>query len=117
MKSILVVDDEKKMRSLYRDTLEAEGYRVLEADSADHANEMLKRAEPDLVLLDLRMPEVDGGTMYDVMQMFHRKVKVIVNSAFPVEEQKRRVRGAVDYNDKAEGPDKLLEKIRHALSS
>jgi DNA-binding NarL/FixJ family response regulator len=85
---------------------------VIEADNASEGNELLKKDGPDVVLLDLRMPEVDGSTMFDVINMFHRKAKVIVNSVFPIEEQKRLVSGADAYNDKAEGIEALLEKVR-----
>jgi len=115
MKSILVVDDEKPMREIYKEALEAEGFKVLEAENAVQANEILKKSTPDIVLLDLRLPGVDGGTMYDVISMFHKRVKVIVNSVFPVEEQKNFVCGAAGYNDKAEGVEVLIQKVRYLL--
>ena len=115
MKSILVVDDEKPMRRIYKEALEMEGYTVLEAEDAIQANEVLKKASPDIVLLDLVLPGVDGSTMYDVISMFHKRVKVIVNSVFPVEEQKNYVTGAAGYNDKGEGVEVLIHMIRDLL--
>src|SRR3970040_2814212 len=58
--TILVVDDERKIRDLVRSSLEREGYTVLVADSGQGALEALERANPDLVVLDLMLPDVSG---------------------------------------------------------
>lgn len=117
MSTILIVDDEIRIRHAYRIFLSHEGYRVLEAKNADAANEILKRYPVDLVLLDLRMPQANGVMLYDVMQLFHQKVKVIITSVYPVEEQKKFVAGALDYFDKSHGLLELFSKIRTALEN
>ncbi len=58
--SILVVDDNEANRSLARSTLEDEGYRVVLANGGAEAVAAFEREHPDCVLLDVRMPEVDG---------------------------------------------------------
>ncbi len=115
MKKILIIDDEIKVRKIYSKFLTTEGFKVFEARDADTANEVLKKEDIDLVLLDIKMPEVDGSIMYEVMQLFHREVKIIVASVFPVDEQKRLIFGATDYYDKSEGIETLLTKIKKAL--
>ena len=63
MAKILLVDDEEKMRVLYRDVLTNAGFEVLTAGSAEEGLEMVKAIHPDLVLLDVMMPEKDGGEL------------------------------------------------------
>jgi DNA-binding NtrC family response regulator len=116
MKKILVVDDEARMRRIYKALFSVEGYQVIEAPGAAEANEALKKDEIDLVLLDLRMPDVNGNILFDVMKMFHKKVQVIVSSVYHVEKQKKIVRGASDYYDKSQGIDILLRKVRRLLA-
>lgn len=59
-KSVLVVDDEPDIRDLLRITLEAEGYEVFEAGDGLEAIHMVRQAQPDLVILDIMMPHMDG---------------------------------------------------------
>ena len=115
MKTILVVDDETRIRFIYNRFLTLEGFNVLEASSCIDANEILKREHVDLILLDLRLPEVKGHTLYDVIQMFHPRTKVIVSSVYHLERQKEIIPGATDYFDKSQGIDALLTKIRQVL--
>jgi excisionase family DNA binding protein len=65
---VLLVDDDDKVRELVRVTLEFEGYTVREAASADEGLEAIAEAKPDLVLLDVMMPHVDGWEMLRRMQ-------------------------------------------------
>src|SRR6266540_933435 len=58
--TILVVDDERKIRDLVRSYLELEGYAVLVADSGERALEAASRSDPDLVVLDLGLPDLSG---------------------------------------------------------
>lgn len=59
-KRVLVVEDHSSVRTLLRVTLEDEGYRVLEANGGFEAIEAAEEAKPDLIMLDLMMPELDG---------------------------------------------------------
>lgn len=64
-RTIVVVDDDRDIRMILRANLEEEGYAVLEASGGREALEVIKGSDPDLVVLDIMMPEVDG---YDVLQ-------------------------------------------------
>jgi two-component system alkaline phosphatase synthesis response regulator PhoP len=64
-RTIVVVDDDRDIRMILRANLEDEGYAVLEAGGGREALEIIKESDPDLVVLDIMMPEVDG---YDVLQ-------------------------------------------------
>ena len=117
MKKILVIDDEKKIRKIYNKLLTAEGFEVIESPNAMEASETMVRKNIDLVLLDIKMPEVDGSTLYEVMKLFHKKAKVIVASVYPLDEQKRIIVEADDYYDKSQGTDILLSKIKNVLGN
>lgn len=95
--------------------LASEGYRIIEAADAICANEILKTEDIDLILLDIKMPEIDGTILYEVTKLFHRQVKVIVSSVYPIDEQRQLVAEAADYHDKSQGADILLTKIKKAL--
>ncbi|HXM90593.1 MAG TPA: response regulator, partial [Candidatus Dormibacteraeota bacterium] len=58
--TILVVDDEPQIRRVLRTTLTAEGYTIIEARDGTEAFEKVRDAKPDLILLDMNMPGVDG---------------------------------------------------------
>lgn len=57
---ILVVEDNEKSMKLFRDVLQATGYRTLEATTGSHAVELAGEHSPDLVLMDIQLPDVDG---------------------------------------------------------
>lgn len=117
MKKILIIDDEERIRGLYSKLLKTEGFNVREASSASDANEILKQDNIDLVLLDIKMPEVDGGTFYEAMRLFHKKTKVIVTSVYSLGEQKEIITGAENYHDKSEGYEILVAKVKEALEN
>ena len=117
MSRILIVDDEKRIRRIYRDLLASFGFLVEEAATADQANEIVKHEKVDLVLLDIKMPEAGGDSLFEVMSLFHRDMKVIVTSVYPLDVQRRMVAGAHDYYDKSQGIRVLLTKIRQVLDN
>lgn len=114
--TILVVDDDEKIRNKYKEILSLKNFNCKTAADADEANELIKRNNIDLVLLDIKMPSVAGNVLYEIMRLFHQKVKVIISSVFPIEEQKKIISGATDYYDKSEGIESLLKKIALALN-
>lgn len=82
MKTILIAEDEQALNDAYRMILESEGYKVLCAFDGAEALEITKKTEPDLILLDLRMPQVNGIEFlknYDPKGK-HPKVKIIIFS-------------------------------------
>lgn len=115
MKAILIVDDDHQIRGMYNRLLTSEGFKVVEASNAADANELLKQKRIDLILLDIKMPEIDGGSLYNIIKMFHGQVKVIVASVYPVEEQKRLIEDAHGYYDKAQGIEMLLSEIKGVI--
>ena len=116
MKTILVVDDQARIRRIYSDVFTKEGYRVVEAGNAAEADNIVETDHVDLMLLDIKMPEVDGVVLYDVAKMFRRDLKVIVASVYPLDNQKNLIKGATDYFDKSEGIKVLKEKVKEAMN-
>ena len=67
-RTVLVVDDEPKIRDLVRSYLEREGYQVFDTDSGNAALDIVQRVQPDLVILDLGLPDVSGEEVIRVLR-------------------------------------------------
>ncbi len=113
---VLVVEDEPEMRKFIRATLKSRGYRLLEAERASEAVQMMTSHNPDLILLDLGLPDADG---IDLTRQFREwsRVPVIVLSARGREDDKVAAldAGADDYLTKPFGVNELLARMRVAL--
>jgi two-component system KDP operon response regulator KdpE len=113
---ILVVEDEPQMQKFLRTYLAAEGYRVVEAAAGKDAIELARTHNPDLVLLDLGLPDIDGMEVTQSLREWSAK-PIIVISARGQEADKIRALdvGADDYLTKPFGTGELLARIRVAL--
>jgi two-component system, OmpR family, KDP operon response regulator KdpE len=114
--AVLVVDDEPPIRRLLRTTLAADGYRVVEADNAATAVRMLAAEKPDLVILDLGLPD-RGGLELIAEVRTTSPIPIIVLSARHDERSKVEAfdLGADDYVAKPFGMAELLARMRAAL--
>jgi len=116
-KTILVVDDEERLRSLLRVYLTQEGFHVLVAANGREALRVADQEKPDLIILDLMMPEVDG---YEFMRLYRERkhqVPVIMLTA-KVEEADAVLGleiGADDYVTKPFSPRLLVARVRAVL--
>ena len=81
MKHILVADDEPNIRLLFKDELEEEGYKVSTAEDGDEALAIVKANPPDLVLLDIRMPNVNGLEFLGLLRDQNKDLPVIICTA------------------------------------
>jgi two-component system KDP operon response regulator KdpE len=113
---ILIVDDEPQIRRFLRTSLGAHGYRVIEASRGQEAMRLTTTERPELVLLDLGLPDMDG---LEVIQRLREwsTVPIIVVSVRGQEAEKIAAldRGADDYVTKPFGMGELLARIRAAL--
>ena len=75
-KKILYVEDTFENRLLIRRILQAEGYIVMEAENAKHALEVLRTETPDLILMDINMPDIDGYTLTAQLRTFPEMEKI-----------------------------------------
>ena len=116
MTKILVVDDERSIRSTLRDILEYEKYKVDDAENGIDALEMLTEQEYDAILLDIKMPQMDGMEVLDkILEKYDTPVIMISghgNIDTAVEAIKK---GAYDYIAKPLDLNRLLVSIRNAL--
>ncbi len=114
--TLLLVEDEAALRRFLLPTLESQGYHVLEARSAEAGVRMARSHNPDLLLLDLGLPDADGGAVLEAFRGWSRR-PVIVLSARTQEREKVRALdlGADDYLTKPFGAEELLARIRAAL--
>ena len=117
--SVLVVDDDAGLREFVRVNLEAEGYSVREASSASEGLAALDEEPPDLILLDVLMPQMDGWEMLRRVQERHGvdAIQVIMYSGTVEEAGKAEERGARAFIGKPFDPTKLLEATRQLLRS
>ena len=114
---VLVVDDDPRLREFMRVNLTMEGYSVREAASADEALEAIEDAAPELVLLDVVMPGVDGWQMLQRMQERHGSIPVIMFSG-KVEETsagEAEERGARGFVGKPFDPQQLIERAKQLV--
>ena len=114
-KRLLVIDDEARIRDAYRRLFWHYGFEVITASNATEANELLVRNKFDIVLLDIKMAEVDGSVLFGIIRTFHKKVKIVVSSVYSIDEQKERIQDADAYFDKSDGKDVLLGIISSLL--
>jgi len=116
-KKILVVDDEEKIRLSLRGVLSDEGYAIAEAGDGRRALELLDEDMPDLVILDVWLPEVDGLTLLETVKGDHPDLPVIIICGHAnIEAAVRATRlGAADFIEKPFSIDALLASITRAL--
>jgi len=114
--TILLIEDERQMRRFLRVTLQSEKYCVLEAETANDGLSQAATRNPDIVLLDLGLPDMDGLEVIEKLREWST-VPVIVISAREQEGDKIKAldRGADDYLTKPFGAGELLARIRVAL--
>ena len=79
---ILVVDDEKNILKLYKSELEDEGYHVVTANSGKEALEVFRVEEPDIVTLDIMMPDIDGLQLLRQLKQEKPQTPVIMLTAY-----------------------------------
>jgi DNA-binding response OmpR family regulator len=79
---IMVVDDEKNILMLYKSELEDEGYEVVTANSGREALEVFDKEKPDLVTLDIMMPDIDGIQVLRQLKQKNPNVPVIMLTAY-----------------------------------
>ena len=121
-KRILYIEDEKEMLELTRIVLEREGYEMLAAVGGAEGIATVKREKPDLVLLDLMMPDVDGWEVYRQMKADKEvaDIPVIIITARTQSIDKvlgLKVAKVADYITKPFGPSDLINSVKRVFDS
>lgn len=121
MATILVVDDEPDIRQLVQLNLELDGHRVLTAGNGEEALKVLEGEIPDVMLLDLNMPELDGWAVLqrikDAGDTDVSQIPVLMLTAYDTPDSRVRggIEGALRYLTKPFSPTALRDEIREAL--
>ena len=113
--TILIVDDEKNILELYDQELQDEGYRTLLAINGKECLEIVKSEALDLIILDIRMPKMDGleaiGNIIDI----NNKIPIIINSAYSNYKDDFMSWAAEAYVVKSYNLDELKNTIKEVL--
>jgi excisionase family DNA binding protein len=116
---VLIVDDDERLREYVRVNLEMEGYTVHEAGSAEEGMKVLDELRPDLVLLDVMMPKVDGWEMLQLMHERHGVGSIpVVMFSGKVDEavaDEAAERGAQGFIGKPFDPQELITQTKQLL--
>jgi two-component system cell cycle response regulator DivK len=119
-KRILVVEDHEDNRQILRDLLASAGYEMLEAEDGEHGVAAADTHRPDLILMDIQLPVIDG---YEATRRIKampqlRSIPIIAVTSYALsgDEEKARAAGCDDYVTKPYSPRQLLAKIKEHLA-
>ncbi len=117
MNTIMVVDDERDIRDSLSDVLRDEGYEVITAESAEEGLEKMATAPPDVVLLDIWMPGMDGVEMLkEVMSSYTNMPVIMISGHATIDTAVKTTRlGAYDFIEKPLSLDNIILTVSHAL--
>ena len=117
MKTVLVADDELSIRKLYQRELGREGYNVIFATNAQEAIKLARESNPDLVILDIRMPGMDGIEAMGRILEDRNDLPVIINTAYSSYKDSFLSWSADAYVTKSSDLTELKDTVRSLLSS
>jgi CheY-like chemotaxis protein len=122
---VLVVDDEKNIRLLFEEELTEVGYKIICAENGEEALRLFKDFQPDLVLLDLKMPGIHGVTVLEKIRELDKETPVIVVTAHGAGSSlqksqaeytfKKKNLNIVDYITKPVDLDDLVNKVKKTI--
>ena len=115
MKKILLVDDEENIRFLYEEELKEEGYATLSAANGEEALQLFKTEKPDLVILDIQMPGMNGIDVLRSMKTIDADIPVVLSSAYPEFKQDLGAWASDEYIVKSSDLNSLRETIKRLL--
>jgi two-component system cell cycle response regulator DivK len=119
MPTVLLVDDDEDNRRIYSDLLEREGYRVLQAADGQAAVALAREARPDVVVMDLAMPRMDGCEAATRLKADPetRPIPVLALTAHILDDMQERAlaAGCEAFLEKPLEPRQLLAEVRRAL--
>ncbi|MCM8798693.1 MAG: response regulator [Candidatus Omnitrophica bacterium] len=114
-KKILIVEDEEGLRLLYEEELKSEGYEVITAKNGKEAIEKLEEGKPDLVILDIVMPVMNGMEALGKILGKDKKIPIILNSSYPGYKENFMSWAADAYITKSVDLDELKNKVKELL--
>jgi DNA-binding response OmpR family regulator len=115
MEKILCVDDDFSLLRLYQEELSEEGYQVILAKDGKEALWQFEKEKPQVVVLDIRLPTMDGIETLSALLGKDRQAQVVLNTAHPQYKENFMTWGAAAYVMKSSDLGELKEKIREVL--
>lgn len=115
MKTLLVADDEVSIRKLYQRELQQEGYRVVFAANGQEAIQKARETPPDLVIMDIRMPGMDGLEAMGRILEENNQIPVVINTAYTAYKDSFLSWPADAYVTKSSDLTELKDTIRSIL--
>ncbi|OEU49722.1 MAG: hypothetical protein BA871_01330 [Desulfuromonadales bacterium C00003096] len=123
--TVLLVDDEEMILDVGQEILKTLGYKVILAGSGKEAIEIVNKARdavpsaPDLVILDMIMPDMEGGKVYDKLKEANPDIKVLLSSGYSIKGQASEImeRGCNGFIQKPFNINDLSQKIREILDN
>jgi DNA-binding response OmpR family regulator len=117
MPKILVIEDEKNLRSLYQQDFERDGFQVVTAATAADGLSLVEVEKPDLVVMDIRLPGMDGLEAMSRLLDKHPKIPVVLNSAYSSYKDSFMSWSADAYVVKSADTEELRARVRELLAS
>ena len=118
-KRILVVEDQEDNRRILRDLLTSVGFELIEATTGEEGIHLAEVHRPDLILMDIQMPVLDGyeatRQIKAKAELRHIPIIVVTSYALSGDEAKAQAAGADDYVAKPFSPREMLARIHHFL--
>jgi len=115
MPKILVIEDEKNLRALYRQDFESDGFAVVTAANAVEGLTLLESERPDLVVMDIRLPGMDGLEAMSRLLDKHPRIPVVLNSAYSSYKDSFMSWSADAYVVKSADTGELRTRVRELL--
>lgn len=118
--TVLLVEDNRDIRVVYSTALEFHGFQVLQAGNGEDAVRIATRERPDIILMDIALPGVDGWTATKRLRddARTREIPVVPVTAFAIEEARERARSldCAGFLTKPCAPSRLLDEVRSILN-
>jgi two-component system, response regulator, stage 0 sporulation protein F len=115
MKKILVVEDDMPIRNLYKEELIDEGYNVVTAPDGLAGYELFRKEKPDLITIDIKMPNMNGLELLDKIRKEDKTVPIIIYSAYGEFTQNFSTWAADEYLVKSSDLTEFKKRVRELL--
>ncbi len=119
MNKILIIDDDKDMQSILSDIVDSEGYRSIVAGNGRKALQQIRKHIPDLILLDMKLPGMNGMKVLEKIKNIDRDLKVLMLTGYgDIKDAVQAIKlGAFDYITKPFDNDEIVKHIKNAMQS